>query len=121
MLESVDAGLDREPDPIQALGVGGDAEAEPVRLFDDGAELFPRQLRGADVLVGDGQRAGGHHLNEVCTLADLLPGSLAHGVGAVRFSVHARKRTTARRGRGDDLTTQHEPRPGAELELDRPP
>ena len=85
--------------------------AHPVRLVDERGELRVGQLRRLGILELVRARAGGHHLDEVRAVAQLLADGLADLVGAVGLAVHRAVEAAAGSGRGDDQPAGQQPRP----------
>ena len=65
MLDRVDAGADRGPDPGRAMGVGGDLQAPYVRLVGDRAQLLLGKLLLAGLGVAREDAAGGADLDHL--------------------------------------------------------
>ena len=110
VLDRVDAVPDRRRAAVQALGVRGDAVAQPVRLVGDGGQFGVGELERIGILELVGPGAGGHHLDEVRAPPDLLPDRAPHVVFAVGLAVHVTVEAPARGGRGDDLAAGQQAR-----------
>ena len=104
VLDGVDALLDRDPGAAEALRVGRHPEPHPVRLVDDGGDLLAGHLGRLRVLALHRAGAGGHDLDEVGAVADLLADGLAHLPRPVGLAVHrpedAGRRARSRSGSG---------------------
>ena len=96
VFDGVGAGFDGKLDSFEALGVRCDEPTESTGLADEGAELLAGELRRTDVLARYGQRSGGHDLDEVGTVADLLANCAAEIGGPIGLSVHAAEQAAAR-------------------------
>ena len=103
VFDGVGAVADRRRAAVQPLGMGGDPEAQAVRLIGHGRQLRLGQLERIGILHLVGPGPGRHHLDEVGTGADLLPDRAPHVVRAVCLPVHVAVETPARRRRRDDL------------------
>src|SRR6266498_3077995 len=70
------------------VGVGQHVFPHRARLFDGRAHLLHGVLGGVELVGGRHGPARGHDLDLVHVAPELLPGSLAHLVGAVRDDAH---------------------------------
>ena len=83
MFDGVDAGLDGPLDGLGPVGVGGDLAAGLVGGVGGDLELFEGVLGGAGLVALGEDAAGGHDLDDVDAIFDLLADGLANLVGAV--------------------------------------
>ena len=95
-----------------------DAEPHPVRLVDDGRDLFTCHLGRLRVLALHRPGAGRHDLEVAGAVADLLADGLAHLPRPVGLAVHRPEDPGARRGRGQDPAARQDPRALDQSELD---
>ena len=98
--------------------MGGDPEPHPVRLVDDRGDLLAGHLGGFRVLALHRPGAGGHDLDVVGAVADLLADGPAHLPRPVGLAVHRAEDPGAGRGRTQDPAARQDPRPLDEAELD---
>ncbi len=83
VLDGVDAGLDGPLDGLGAVGVGGDLASGLVGGVGGDLEFFEGVLRGAGLIALGEDAAGGHDLDDVDAVFDLLADGLADLVGTV--------------------------------------
>ena len=119
VLDRLDPGFDRESRPVEALRVGGDPDAHPMGLVDDGLDLVGRDLGSLRVLADHGSGARRHDLDIVGAAAELAADGAAHLPRPVGLLVHrSEDRAAGGRGRQDPAAGQ-DARPFDEPEADR--
>ncbi len=94
---------------VQALGVGGDPEAQAVGLVHHRGQLRVGELERVGIFQLVGAGAGRHHLDEVGSGPYLLADRPPHIVLAVGLAVHVTVETSARRRGRDDLPAGQQP------------